>query len=200
VRLFRDGTFDMGSHPWFPKMRISGRGEYILRSPLDIQTCAERMSTAVMTQTGLMSMRLYGTVEGREFKVRHASAIDVGALTKWASGRLEPSGDETVIRFRFGPLRYLLWIMRINSTVFTSISLILIASLIVQLLTRPALEVSDDLKAITFMFTVPWLFIMAMFRLMNSASEPSSLIRLLATLLDAEVVENPNKKRSRAVP
>ena len=184
----------MASHPGFSEMHVAGRGEFVLRSPLDAQICAERIATAVKSETGLMSTRLYGTIDGWEFKVRHASAIDLGAMTKWAEGTLERSGEETLIRFKFGPLRFLKWIMQFNSIVFTCVSFVLATGLVAQLLRRPADGVSDDLIAMAIIFPVMWLFIFSFGRILDSAAEPGSLIRLFGTLLEAEVIQRPDKK------
>jgi hypothetical protein len=140
-----------------------------------------------------MSSRLYGSIEGWDFKIRHAAAIDIGAMTKWAEGNLEPTGKGTLIRFTFGPLRFLRWMQLFIWTMLSVASLVLIGSLIAQLLTRPASDVSDGLKAWAIIFPGTWFIMLGISHLMSSASNPESLIRLLNTLLEAEVDQRPAK-------
>jgi hypothetical protein len=187
-------TGNMAASPWFPDMRV-GRGTgHVLWSPIDPDECSSRIHDAAVRRTGLLSTRLVGSVEGHSFKIRHASAIDLGLMMSWAQGVVEESKEGSLIRFRFGPFRSLRRVFIFNSILFALVSIGLIVALIAQIANPPETGVSGDLKAWAIIFPFFTLYFLAMERLSRSWSNPDSLIRLLCKLLDAQVVDQAAKR------
>jgi hypothetical protein len=187
---WQEGRYILKS-PFFADARVVRGHEYVLWSPLSPDECQDRMRASTLSRTGLMSMRLTGLVDDYTFKVRQASAVELGGSTAWADGVIEDNdGDGTVIRFRFGPLRSLRGIMRFIVWQFGFIAVILLAVLVGQFMTRPIDDVSREL-----MFAVAIVGIFAVYGIgfhswAESVPKPDSLIRLLCTMLDAQVVDD----------
>ena len=97
----------------------SARGPQIcLLSPYEPSECADKLQAAIRARSGILSRRLIGLATESHFRIRQASAVQAGQLSKWADGTLETSNSGgSKITFRYEPIgefRYIFGVIQVG--------------------------------------------------------------------------------------